>query len=182
VEDAVEKRDLLRRRLRAERSALAPAEVRAASEACCAHGQPLVHGTVALYSAVRGEIDPSLMKVEHAVWPRTGDDGSLAFHQGPLSPGRWDIPEPAADAPRHEPDVICVPGVAFDRAGHRLGYGRGYYDRALNACPGALRIGFSHSFQLVDGVDPRPHDEPVDWIVTPYGATATHTRAFKETS
>jgi len=79
------------------------------------------------------------------------------------------------------PDTIVVPGVAFDRRGHRLGYGRGYYDRALSARPEALRIGFCHSFQLVEKLDERPHDEPVDFIVTPDGAQATHARASKET-
>jgi 5,10-methenyltetrahydrofolate synthetase len=167
--------------MRAERSALAAAEVRAASEACCAHAQSLVNGVVALYSAIDNEIDPAHLHINDAVWPRIEADDRLTFRSGPLAPGKFGIPSPAADAAEKRPDTIVVPGVAFDRRGHRLGHGRGYYDRALAARPEALRIGFCHSFQLVEKLDERPHDEPVDFIVTPDGAQATHARVSKET-
>ena len=167
--------------MRAARSALAATEVRAASEACCAHAQSLVRGVVALYSAFDNEIDPAQLHISDAVWPHIEGDGRMSFRSGPLQPGKYGIPSPAADAAEKLPDTIVVPGVAFDRRGQRLGYGRGYYDRALQARPEALRIGFCHSFQLVEKLDERPHDEPVDFIVTPDGAQATHARASKET-
>jgi 5-formyltetrahydrofolate cyclo-ligase len=136
---------------------------------------------VALYSAIDHEIDPGHLHINDAVWPRVEEDGRLTFRSGPLSPGKFGIPAPGPDTAEQQPDTIVVPGVAFDRRGHRLGYGRGYYDRALAARPEALRIGLCHSFQLVEKLDDRPHDEPVDFIVTPDGAQATNARASKET-
>ena len=74
---------------------------------------------------------------------------------------------PAGSLDRRRSMSIFVPGVAFSRDGHRLGFGRGYYDRALAAAPRALRIGLCHEFQLVDHWPPRIGDEPVDLVLTP---------------
>ena len=49
----------------------------------------------------------------------------------PLDAGQWGIREPKADAPEIEPDILLVPLLAFDRAGHRIGYGAGYYDMTI---------------------------------------------------
>jgi len=49
----------------------------------------------------------------------------------PLISGQWGIREPAADAPEAIPDVMLVPLAAFDRTGHRIGYGAGYYDMTI---------------------------------------------------
>jgi 5-formyltetrahydrofolate cyclo-ligase len=67
-------------------------------------------------------------------------------------------------------DVVVVPGVAFDRAGHRLGRGGGFYDRAFaNACPGPLRIGAAYMFQICSEVPHGSRDRSVDAIVTECG-------------
>ena len=187
MDEVRQQRERLRQKLRAERSALGPAELRAAAEACCTHARPLLRGArvVALYAASRGEIDPSSLMGGglRVVWPRVEDEQSLTFREGPLQPGRFDILAPAADAPAVDAaalDLVFVPGLAFDRAGNRLGYGRGYYDRALAASPRALRVGLCHSFQLVDSLPAHAADEPVDFIVTPDGAHPTGARG-KET-
>ena len=64
-----------------------------------------------------------------------------------LTPNRWGIPEPAAGAPEVAPvafDAVLVPLLAFDETGHRVGYGKGFYDQFLSECrPDALRIGVS---------------------------------------
>ena len=85
-----------------------------------------------------------------------------------LEPGFRDIPEPRASCPRVGPDVIdlvIVPGVAFGRDCGRMGYGGGFYDRFLAACP-APRVAVAFSLQIVDEVPRDEHDLPVHAIVT----------------
>ena len=69
------------------------------------------------------------------------------------------------------PDVVVVPCVGFTEAGHRLGYGGGYYDRWLAAHPQATAVGVAWSFAEVDLVTfaARPHDVPLTLIVTERG-------------
>jgi 5-formyltetrahydrofolate cyclo-ligase len=79
--------------------------------------------------------------------------------------------EPAARACVVEPeqgDVVLVPGVAFDRAGNRLGRGRGYYDRAFpaNAPKPPRLIGVAYEVQLVDCVPHAADDRSMDAVVT----------------
>ncbi len=63
-------------------------------------------------------------------------------------------------------DIVIVPGVAFDRKGHRLGYGKGYYDRFLSKTD-ALKIGLAYDFQIVENLPAEEHDVPLDLIITP---------------
>jgi 5-formyltetrahydrofolate cyclo-ligase len=64
-------------------------------------------------------------------------------------------------------DLVVAPGLAFDREGHRLGYGGGHYDRYLpRMTGGALRIGVAFSLQMVERVPVEPGDERVDIVVT----------------
>lgn len=91
-----------------------------------------------------------------------------------LCPGRFGVLEPPAGAPEEAPavgDAVVVPGVAFDRAGGRLGRGGGHYDRAFPpGAPGApLLVGFAHAFQLVECVPSDSHDRRMDAIVTERG-------------
>ncbi|MBC7325946.1 MAG: 5-formyltetrahydrofolate cyclo-ligase, partial [Moorella sp. (in: Bacteria)] len=90
---------------------------------------------------------------------------------GDLEPGTWGILEPKKENLRPlAPDLIdlvIVPGVAFDRAGNRLGYGAGYYDRFLATLrPGARCIAVGFAEQIVPDVYAEPHDRRVDMIVT----------------
>ncbi|MBM9536765.1 5-formyltetrahydrofolate cyclo-ligase [Desulfobulbus alkaliphilus] len=63
-------------------------------------------------------------------------------------------------------DVAFVPGIVFDRCGHRLGYGRGYYDRFLAASPQAVRIGLAFALQLTEYIPAQSHDIPMDIVIT----------------
>lgn len=83
-----------------------------------------------------------------------------------LAPGYHGIREPAAPA-AVEPaaDVILVPGVAFDSAGRRLGYGGGFYDEFLAEARG-LRVGYCFDCQIVDAVPAGPGDAAVEIVVT----------------
>ena len=63
-------------------------------------------------------------------------------------------------------DLVAVPGIAFDKEGHRIGYGYGYYDKFLRKVPNAAKIGLCFDFQVVDKIPREAHDVPVDMIVT----------------
>ena len=91
----------------------------------------------------------------------------------PLVPGAFGIPVPQGDellAGVTAADVVVTPAVAFDRAGRRLGRGRGYYDRAFRSVlAGALRVGVAYAFQIIDEVPSDIRDERVDYVVTEAG-------------
>lgn len=87
----------------------------------------------------------------------------------PLVPGAWDIPVPEPAAPEVLPDVLLVPGLAFDRAGYRLGYGGGFYDRSLEklrASKTVVAIGVGYQAQMVEEVPRAPYDAPLDYVMT----------------
>ncbi len=63
-------------------------------------------------------------------------------------------------------DLIVVPGMAFDKTGHRLGRGKGFYDRFLIKYPEVKTIGICFDFQLLDSIPTEPHDRVVDEVVT----------------
>lgn len=100
-------------------------------------------------------------------------------------PGPFGLSEPdPAQTLICEPDVILLPGLAFDRYGNRLGWGKGYYDNflakrfaeshdTLQAMP--LLIGIALPFQLIPEVPHTDHDWPLDAILTPDGLLQVRT-------
>ena len=107
--------------------------------------------------------------------PASESMATLALHQvfgeSDLLAGQWGIREPqpsCANVPLDAVDLMLVPGVAFDRCGHRLGYGKGYYDRLLaKRRPDALLVALAFDCQLVDEVPVTHHDVAVDVLITP---------------
>ena len=88
-----------------------------------------------------------------------------------LVPDPFGILQPPREAARLVPTaaipLFLVPGLAFDPAGRRLGYGLGCYDRAFaDAAPGALKVGLAFELQLLACVPADPHDVPMDAVVT----------------
>lgn len=77
------------------------------------------------------------------------------------------IPEPIADEPvANDPTaLVLMPGLAFDREGHRIGYGGGFYDRFLENEPGHPTVALCYRFQLLDHLDTEEHDIPVDRVL-----------------
>ena len=85
-----------------------------------------------------------------------------------LQPGAYGIMEPVGRpfTEYKQIDVAIIPGMAFDREGHRLGRGKGYYDRFLSRVPNIYKIGLCFSWQLVDSVPTDEHDIRMDETVT----------------
>ncbi len=105
--------------------------------------------------------------------PVIRDDTTMAFARWsegqPLIPNRHGIAEPddtdeLSDA--GSLDVVVVPCVAVDPAGHRLGFGAGYYDRALAGADRTLRVGIAFEVQVMAHLEPAPWDVPLDVVVT----------------
>jgi 5-formyltetrahydrofolate cyclo-ligase len=86
-----------------------------------------------------------------------------------MAEGPFGIPEPLDSAVEVAPRVLFVPLLAFDRAGYRLGYGGGYYDRSLDKLRAeghAIAIGAAWAAQEVPAVPHDRHDQPLDWMLT----------------
>ena len=86
-----------------------------------------------------------------------------------LASGQWGIREPKPDAPEVAPDVLLVPLLAFDRTGHRVGYGAGYYDMtiaALRAKKPVVAVGIAFAAQEIETVPITPHDARLDLVLT----------------
>ncbi len=87
----------------------------------------------------------------------------------PLTAGVWGIREPTPEAAEVEPDILLVPLLAFDRTGHRLGYGGGYYDRTiaeLRARKPVVAVGLAFAAQEVPEVPATPRDARLDLVLT----------------
>jgi 5-formyltetrahydrofolate cyclo-ligase len=87
----------------------------------------------------------------------------------PLKAGQWGIREPGPEAPEVAPDILIVPLTCFDRAGHRIGYGAGYYDRTINALRAkkkVIAIGIAFAAQEIAHVPATDRDERLDLMLT----------------
>ncbi|MBO7444806.1 MAG: 5-formyltetrahydrofolate cyclo-ligase [Bacteroidales bacterium] len=80
--------------------------------------------------------------------------------------GEYNILEPTGEPYEGTFDLIVVPGMAFDDRGHRLGRGKGYYDRFLAQHPAVPTIGLCFDFQQVEEIPVEPHDKPVGDVLT----------------
>lgn len=92
-----------------------------------------------------------------------------------MEKGAFDIVQPKIDEDTEflKPDIVVVPLLAFDRRGHRLGYGGGYYDATLSALRSEkeiITIGWGYSQQAVlFNLPAESHDQPLDYVITPKG-------------
>lgn len=104
--------------------------------------------------------------------PKVTGDVTMTLHRytssEDLAEGAFHIMEPTGKpfADWQQIDTILVPGVAFDAAGHRLGRGRGYYDRFLATCRQARKVGVCFPFQRVKEVPVEEHDVRMDDIIS----------------
>ena len=84
-----------------------------------------------------------------------------------VAEGYAGIPEPIADEPVafDTKALVLMPGLAFDRAGHRIGYGGGFYDKFLAAEPDHPTLALCYAFQMLDHLDTEEFDIPVDTVI-----------------
>jgi len=161
-----------------------PAEARkAAAEAIAARAFPLPisPGTIVSgFMPLKSEINPlPLMKVlaeagATLALPKIDGRGKplvmRAWPWGaPLDAGQWGIREPKADAPEVDPDILLVPLLAFDRTGHRIGYGAGYYDMTiarLRSRKTVTAVGIAFAMQEVSTVPATERDARLDLVLT----------------
>ncbi|MBP3712700.1 MAG: 5-formyltetrahydrofolate cyclo-ligase [Bacteroidaceae bacterium] len=128
-------------------------------------------GTLLLYYPLADEVDVRLLiRVAFESGKRVllpvvrGDELELRLYEGEASlmEGAFGIMEPTGplfpSEQYGEIELAIIPGMAFDRSGHRLGRGRGYYDRLLPRLPEARLVGVCFSFQLLDEVPADSHD------------------------
>ena len=175
-----------RRALLAQRDALSEAEratrsrrIAEAADAVLERSAEAGGAAVALYAAKGSEVETTAIDEAArarglvVAYPRiVGDARTLAFHAARIDElvlGRFGLREPPPHAPAielAEVAVFFVPGLAFDRAGGRLGWGYGHYDATLAAAPGARRVGLAFDFQLVDAVPREAHDTLLHEILT----------------
>lgn len=176
----------MRRPMRERRAALveqvpdAGSRVAAHVAACFA---PASGSVVAGYWPIRGELDPrpallalSARGCRVALPVVVGPGDPLQFRawdmDEPLEPGPYGTAQPGIDADTLEPQLLLVPMLAFDRAGRRLGYGGGFYDRTLAGLRGRFAvqaIGVAYAGQEVDTVPAGPEDARLDGVVTEAG-------------
>jgi 5-formyltetrahydrofolate cyclo-ligase len=86
-----------------------------------------------------------------------------------LASGQWGIREPKPDAPEAAPDILLVPLLAFDRNGHRIGYGAGYYDMTimkLRAAKPVIAAGIAFAAQEIDQAPVTARDARLDLVLT----------------
>jgi len=133
---------------------------------------------LALYSPINNEVQTALLfdaagaVRKRVCYPRTHSE-SLEFVEvaelQALKAGRFGVAEPQTGVPLPvtEIDLLVVPGVAFDRTGHRLGYGKGFYDRELERVTNTtISVGLCFGFQLCARLPREAHDQPVQFVVT----------------
>ncbi len=128
------------------------------------------------YRPLLSEADPFDAEVTSGwVYPRVNGADLEAYEAGAdtaFSKSSFGVKEPDPKQARRvsadEIGLVLIPGLAFDRQGHRLGFGKGYYDRFLKSATHPIgRVGVAYSFQVSpQGLPKDEWDEQVDWILT----------------
>ncbi|MFP1129695.1 5-formyltetrahydrofolate cyclo-ligase [Asticcacaulis sp. W401b] len=183
----------LRREMKGRRAALAAASPDAGerlAEAFVARGVWPRAAVVAGFHPISDEIDPRplmrhfLARGYTLALPRIDVEGHMSFCayslDALLAAGPFGTQQPGPDAPEVFPDLILAPLLAFDRQGGRLGYGGGFYDRALDylrsvnqSNENPLQVwGVAFSAQAVTRVPTEPHDQRLDAVLTELGVIA----------
>ena len=176
-------KEQLRREAMAHRDALPPDARQVAAEAIAARKFPLPIAPgmiVSGFMPLKSEINPlPLMRKLAGQGARlalpvvAGRGKPLIMREWvfgePLIAGVWGIREPKPEAAEVDPDILLVPLLAFDRTGHRIGYGAGYYDLTLaqqRARKPIIAVGLAFAAQEVAAIPATPRDARLDLVLT----------------
>jgi 5-formyltetrahydrofolate cyclo-ligase len=171
----------------AKREAISEAKRVKAAQALAKRGLPIEitpSMVISGYSPIRNEIDPVPLMQKLALQgarlalPTVNARGkSLIFRAWSpgdrLTLGMLGIPEPSPAASEVVPDIMLVPLAAFDRIGHRIGYGAGHYDYTfahLRKAKAVIGIGLAFAAQEIEAIPALPHDVRLDFVLTESGA------------
>ena len=115
-------------------------------------------------------LEQALADGKRVAVPKIYDDEMRFIYLTDLSQvetGYAGIPEPIADGPiADDPTaLVLMPGLAFDREGHRIGYGGGFYDKFLSAEPGHPTVALCYAFQMVEYLPTEEFDISVDSVL-----------------
>ncbi len=116
-------------------------------------------------------IERAKLRGKKIALPRVEED-KITFYEllstRSLMRGRFGIMEPPPYGKMTEIDLLVVPGIAFDKKGNRLGYGKGFYDRLLSG-KRTFSIGLAYSFQLLENLPHNRYDKRLDAIASEDG-------------
>jgi 5-formyltetrahydrofolate cyclo-ligase len=147
---------------------------------------------ILLYLPIHGEVDVSKLFQPQThgelaplnkkfILPRVKDETTLHLYYvnslDEVEVGHYKIMEPKKSLKKALPkdiDLAIIPGVVFAANGHRIGYGKGFYDRLLKklTCP---KVGVAYDFQIVENIAGESHDTPMDMIITESKTYKIHT-------
>jgi 5-formyltetrahydrofolate cyclo-ligase len=166
----------IRRSMKALRTSLSEEEVKAHSEAIIKQIEALPFFddllVIGSYMAFNNEID--LLNLTHPdaiiVYPKVDGD-QMHFlhpeHPHAFSRSPFGVMEPTHGVVMDDViDLLLVPALAVSQEGHRIGYGKGYYDRFLKSHRPKHVIGVIHDIQLIDHIDANPNDQRLDMVLT----------------
>lgn len=114
-------------------------------------------------------IEHSMAEKKEVLVPVTNNEISMCKFTSffDLVPGRFRVPEPKHRHARdHAAEVVLVPGIVFGLCMHRIGFGKGYYDKYFKKNPKVFKIGLCYDFQVMDELPKHGHDIPMDLIIT----------------
>lgn len=179
----------LRKAYLAKRRSYSPAEVEAFSQEIAdlffAHFDPRPGQMVHVFLPIKQQREINTWPIVQRIWQEYPDvqvavpvshalDFSMTHYlltpETQLVENRWGIPEPvnALPIPESEISMVLVPLLAFDQQGHRVGYGKGFYDRFLSLIPTASKtVGLSLEPPVEQIDDVHPNDLALDAVITP---------------
>lgn len=178
-----EEKNRLREQYKKLRAEISPEERAALDKKICDSFTALASfryaNVILMYAPLEGEIDilpiarEALKRGKKVAFPLCNtEDHTMTYHYveslDELESGSYSILEPSADAPKfngESPSICLVPGIVFDKAGYRVGYGKGYYDRFLNSYDGAC-VGLVYSKFIIDSVPRGRFDVAVSVLVS----------------